>query len=148
MLIPKDEWERSVFPDFAAAAVIQVDPTSISSVVPPEPDIRFTVRGVERWAVLVEITDEDLAARHLSSLKTGVVTGGAYSQRKPLERSIRAKATRAYRTNGSRLDLLAYYDKQAPAVCVDPDLFPQAIGAEVATMLESGIWTQVWVYRR
>jgi hypothetical protein len=59
MLIPKDEWERKIFTDFARVAGLAVDPQSVTSGVPPQPDIRFTVRGVERWFELVEITDQD-----------------------------------------------------------------------------------------
>jgi hypothetical protein len=146
MLIPKDEWERNIFLEFATAASLGVDPGSVSSGIPPQPDIRFTVAGVERWAELVEITGQDLAKNHMISIKTGAITGGAFSQRVPLERSIQSKAAKSYETNGSRLDLLAYYDKQFPAVSVEPDLIPQAIGQVVATMVASGVWTRVWVY--
>ena len=146
MLIPKEEWERKIFWEFAGAARLNVDSGSVSTGVPPRPDIRFTVAGVERWAELVEITDQDLAENHMKSLKTGAITGGAFSQRVPLERSIRSKAAKSYETNGSRLDLLAYYDKQFPAISIEPDLIPQAIGQVAAEMVASGVWTRVWVY--
>ena len=148
MLIPKDEWERTVFLEFAAAVGLDVDSGSVSSGIPPHPDIRFAVRGVERWAELIEITDQDLARNHMTSLKTGMITGGAFSQRVPLERSIQHKAAKTYKTNGSRLDLLAYYDKQFPAISVEPDLIPQAIAHLAADMVASGVWTRVWVYDR
>jgi hypothetical protein len=48
MLIPKHEWERKTFGEFAAAAGVMVDPGSVSSGIPPKPDIRFTVEGAER----------------------------------------------------------------------------------------------------
>ena len=146
MLIPKDEWERKIFSEFAMAAGIDPDPGSVSTGIPPRPDIRFTVADVERWTELVEITDQDLAGNHMTSLKTGAITVGAFSQRLPLERSIRNKAAKSYETDGSRLDLLAYYDKQYPAISVEPDLIPQAIGQVAAQMVASGVWTRVWVY--
>ena len=146
MLIPKDEWERKIFTEFAEAAGLKVDPRSVTSGMPPQPDIRFTVGGVERWAELVEITDQDLARDHMASLKTGEITGGAFSQRVPLERSIKSKAAKTYATNGARLDLLAYYDKQYPAVSVEPDLIPQAMGQSAADMVAAGVWSRVWVY--
>jgi hypothetical protein len=148
MLTPKDEWERKIFGDFAAAAGLAPDHGSVTSGVPPQPDIRYTIGGVERWAELVEITDEDLAERHMTSLKTMKITGGAFSQREPLERSIRKKAGKAYQTKGSRLDLVAYYDKQFPAVSVEPDLIPQSFGPIAQEMVASGVWTRVWVYDR
>jgi hypothetical protein len=125
-----------------------MDSGSVSSGVPPQPDIRFTVRGVERWADLVEITEQDLTRNHMTSLKTMRITGGWFSQRVPLARSIQNKSAKTYRTNGSRLDLLAYYDKQTPAVSVEPDLIPQMLGDVAADMAASGVWTQVWVYDR
>jgi hypothetical protein len=146
MLIPKDEWERKIFLDFAAAAGLDLDSGSVTSGVPPQPDVRFTVGGVERWAELVEITDQDLARNHMTSLKTMTIKGGWFSQRVPLARSIQNKSAKTYQTNGSRLDLLAYYDKQFPAVSVEPDLIPQMMGDAAAEMVASGIWTQVWVF--
>ncbi len=145
-LIPKDEWERKIFSDFAAAAGLALDPGSVTSGVPPQPDIRFTVEAVERWAELVEITDQDLARRHMESLKTMTITGGFYSQSVPIARSIQNKSTKGYETNGSRLDLVAYYDKQFPAVSVEPDLIPNLMGDLAAAMVASAVWTQVWVY--
>jgi hypothetical protein len=113
---------------------LAVDPGSVTSGVPPQPDIRFTVGGVERWFELVEITDQDLARNHMQSLKTGAI------ERVPLERSIGSKAAKAYATNGSRLDLLAHYDKQYPAVSVEPELIPQTMGLVAADMIASGVW--------
>jgi hypothetical protein len=148
MLMPRDEWERTIFREFAGVAQLNVDPGSITSGLPPQPDIRFTVGGLEHWAELVEITDQDLARRHMNSLGNGAITGGFFSQSRPLERSIRRKAGKAYATNDSRLDLLAYYDKQYPAVTVEPDLIPQTMGHVATDMIASGIWSCVWVYDR
>lgn len=143
-----DIWERKVFAEFADVAGLNVDRGSLKSGVPPQPDIRFSVGGVERWAELVEITDQDLARNHIKSLKTGEITGGFFSQRVPLERSIKSKSTKTYATNGAPLDLLAYYDKQFPAIGVEPDLIPQAMGQTAADMIASGVWSHVWVYDR
>lgn len=146
MLIPKDEWERRMFAEFAAAAGIRVDSGSIASSTPPRPDIRFSVGGVQRWAELVEITDQELARRHMTSLKTGATTGGFFSQAIPLERAVRLKALKTYETQGSPLGLVAYYDKQFPAVEVEPNLIPRTIGDLAAQMVASGAWANVWVY--
>jgi hypothetical protein len=146
MLIPKDEWERKIFGEFAEVAGLGIDPGSIVSGVPPRPDIRYTISGVIGWFELVEITDEGLARNHMTSLKTGAITGGAFSQRSPLERSMRTKAGKTYETNGTRLDLLAYYDKQYPAVSVEPDLIPETMAPIASEMVTSGAWSRVWVY--
>ena len=146
MVIPKEEWERRIFAEFAAAAGLRLDAGSIKSGTPPEPDIRFSIGGVQCWAELVEITDEDLARRQTISLKTGAITGGSFSQSVPLERAVRLKAMKKYETKGSPLGLLAYYDKQFPAVEVEPDLIPRIIGDLAAQMVASGAWANVWVY--
>jgi hypothetical protein len=95
---------------------------------------------------LVEITDQDLAGRHMKSLKTGAITGGFFSQSAPLERSVRSKAVKTYQTNGSPLDLVAYYDKQFPAVSVELDMIPRSIAQMATGMIDSWTWTRVWVY--
>lgn len=61
MLVSKDEWERRMFLEFAQSAGMAVDTGSISSGIPPHPDIEFTVGGEERWTELVEVVDQDLA---------------------------------------------------------------------------------------
>ena len=53
MLIPKDEWERKVFAEFAAAAGLEVDPASVTSGVPPQPDA-LPDPSLEREAPLPE----------------------------------------------------------------------------------------------
>lgn len=146
MLIPKDEWERKIFTEFALAAGLKVDPGSVTSGVPPQPDIRFTVHGIEQWAELVEITDQDLARKHMQSLRTGAILGGVFSQHVPLERAITGKAQKEYATNGSTLDLVAHYDKQYPPDSVEPDLIPLTVGPIAANMVDSGVWTRIWVY--
>lgn len=146
MTIPKDEWERRMFAEFAAAAGISVDSGSLGSGTPPEPDIRYSAGGVECWAELVEIADEELARRHMTSLKTGAITGGCFSQAIPLERAVRLKALKTYETKGAPLGLVAYYDKQFPAIKVEPDLIPSTIGDLAAQMVASGAWANVWVY--
>ena len=99
-----------------------------------------------RWFELVEIPDEGPARNHMMSLRTAAITGGAFSQRAPLERSIKSKAGKSYDTAGARLDLLAYYDTQCSADSVEPELIPETIGPVAAEMIASGTWSRVWVY--
>jgi len=115
MLVPKADWELEAFLEFALAVGLDVDVGSSTSEIPPRPDVRFTVQGEERFAELVEITDEELAQRTMRSLKDHKITGGAFSQRRPLFSAFEAKSKKTYDTNGSPLILLAYYDKQFAA---------------------------------
>jgi hypothetical protein len=58
-----------------------VDLGSITSGTAPEPDVRFTVKGVEHWAELVEVTDEYLAKRHSEKIGSGATEAISSSSR-------------------------------------------------------------------
>ena len=146
MLVPKADWERKIFTEFVAASGLQVDADSIESRKPPEPDIRFSVNGRIHYAELGEITDQDLARRVVLSLRTGTSRGGFYSQELPLARLFRSKNEKTYDVGDAPLWLLAHYDKQYPAVEVDPDLIPRTVGDVAAQMVQSGVWAKLWVY--
>jgi hypothetical protein len=146
MFIPKADWERQMFTGFAAVAGLRVDVASILSRDPPEPDIAFALDGQFHFVELVEITDESLARRHSIALQKAVVIGGAFSQVVPLVDAFRRKSDKRYATRGAPLWLLAYYDKQFPAVSFDPQLIVREVGSMAAEMVESGIWQKVWVY--
>ena len=119
---------------------------SVASCELPEPDVAFTVDGERRCAELVEITDQGLAEKVAISVKTGKITGGAFSQHKPLVAAFESKSTKTYSTRGAPLLLLAYYAKQYPADSVDRDLIPRSVGAIAARMIDSGVWQRTWVY--
>ncbi|MHB8735136.1 MAG: hypothetical protein ACYC6M_07530 [Terriglobales bacterium] len=146
--VPKAEWERQIFLEFVTAAGLHVDPSSVTSAQPPAPDIAFSIHGQQHFAELVEITDQQLARRHMISLKEHRITGGAFSQKQPLAGAFTSKSQKSYATNGAPLMLLAYYDKQYPADSVEPDLIPRQIGGIAAAMIASGVWSRIWVYTR
>jgi len=146
MMIPKAEWERLMFTEFAAASGLPIELDSIASRKPPAPDIEFMLAGQQHFAELVEITDEDLARRHSIAVKTGAMTAGAFSPATPLVDAFQGKSQKRYSTGGAPLILLAYYDKQYPADSIDPGLIPREVGAIAAEMVASGGWKQVWVY--
>lgn len=135
-----------MFTEFVAAAALPIDAQSVVSRAPPEPDIEFALAGERHLAELVEITDQDLARKHSISIKTGAITGGAFSQVTPLVDAFRSKSGKTYQTRGAPLILLAYYDKQYPADSIDPGLIPREVGGIAAQMVASGVWKQVWVY--
>ena len=137
-----------MFAEFASVAGLGVEPGSISSTEPPEPDISFVCHGKQHFAELVEITDQRLARRVSISLKEMRITGGSFSQRKPVFEAFQRKSQKMYRTGGAPLVLLAYYDKQFPADSVESGLIPQEVGEIAATMVDSGVWQRTWVYDR
>ncbi len=106
--VPKAEWERQIFLEFATAAGLHVDPSSVMSAQPPAPDISFTIHSQQHFAELVEITDQQLARRHMISLKEHRITGGAFSQEQPLVDAFTSKSQKSYATNDAPLMLLAY----------------------------------------
>src|SRR2546423_1161808 len=107
----KAERERAVFEEFCAQARLHVDQSSICCQRPPKPDIHCTIAGTPTEFELVEITDEALAANVACSIKTGEVTGGAFSQDEPLIYAFASKQSKEYERSAP-LQLLAYYDKQ------------------------------------
>ena len=137
-----------MFAEFALAAGLDVDPQSILSAEPPEPDVAFKIRGERHYAELVEITDQQLAQKHMISVKEHKITGGFFSQTKPLIRAFESKRGKSYVTSGVPLMLLAYYDKQESADEVEPDLISNSIGGIAEGMVASGVWQRVWIYTR
>lgn len=110
----KELAEMTAFLGFLVAASLNVDPGTPRNEKPPLPDISCRIEGRPYLFELGEITDEELAADVSTSLRTGEVGGGCFSEEGPLIRIIRKKAASTYKTNGAPLDLLLHYDKQYP----------------------------------
>src|SRR5437764_15075282 len=83
---------------------------------PPRPDIQCQIAGSPYLFELGEITDECLAKNFSRSLRTGEISGGAFSQEGPFIRMFRKKATRSYETNGAPVDLVLYYESNIPTI--------------------------------
>jgi hypothetical protein len=104
MKYQKDQRERQVFLAFAAAASLPMDPISVVSRDPPEPDIRCTVDGVGPLAFeLVEIVDPALASGLSDALEL-----------KPLFKSAYEDALRHGRASKSRFENAAFLVKFDP----------------------------------
>ncbi len=139
----KAAWEKAVFEEFCTAAGLA--PQDVSCQKPPCPDIRCIVNGAPTEFELVEITDQSVAIGLAESIKTGEVTGGAFSQEEPLLYSVESKQKKTYQALGP-IELLAYYDKQYPWSYADPTFSPDVIGAAARDMIDSGVWSRIWVY--
>ena len=111
----KAERERNVFRTFVEESGLQIDPESIESRTPPEPDILCLDRIDGKLAFeLVEICAEDLAQSIAMAGKKG---GVAYVRSSdPSGNAIRKKLEKIYRTEYP-LDLLCYTDGRT----VSPD---------------------------
>lgn len=108
----KAEREMRIFNEFANAADLAIE--NARGCDPPCPDIVFTVAGEVKYMELAEITDETLARRRASLMKGNPEVGFAYSQAVPLLKTICDKAAKSYCTEGRRVDLLLYYERQLP----------------------------------
>ena len=134
--------EREIFKGFCETIGLKYE--SIESRRPPESDILCKIDGKSYFFELVEITDEGLAAGVSKSMKTGDITGGAYSQDRPLCRAFDVKAANTYATAGCPLVLLAYYDKQYPWNV--GGYFDDLVGQKALNMVAAGIWHSIWIY--
>ena len=115
--------ERLIFFEFAKSANLshdlKVDLASIQSNDPPAPDVSCRIAGNLHYFEMTEITDNDLAKNVNISRREGVITGGAFSQDKPLFKAISNKSQKSYLGLDGPLELLAYYEKQyPPAFCM------------------------------
>ena len=94
---------------------------------------------------LVEITDPTVAIGLNESIKTGKAAGGAFSQEEPLLYAVESKQKKTYQSKGP-VQLLAYYDKQYPWSYADPTFIPDTIAQIAKEMVDSGVWSRIWVY--
>lgn len=141
----KARHEREIFIAFANVAQLDLDLNSVRSERPPKPDICCMIGGELHYFELAEITDEGLARRLDTSLKEMRITGGFFSQKRPLIKAFTSKASKQYSADDGVLELLAYYDKQHPDTAA-PTLIPKEIGSIADDMISSGGWSRVWVY--
>lgn len=138
--------ERQIFRAFCESANLMFDPGSITSKRPPLPDIEFSLDGEKTFAELVEITDQAIARMWEESRKTGRSIATSYSSSLPLADAFKSKSQKNYETDGHRLHLLAYYEKQSPVTPLGPDFFENNIGKISRDMIHSGKWHGIWLY--
>jgi hypothetical protein len=95
---------------------------------------------------LGEITDRGLASGLSKAIKTGEITGGAFSQDQPFAYILEQKSNKSYRIRKvGILELILYYDKQYPP----PQSWNLAasLGHSIAEkMIQQGPWIRIWVY--
>ena len=110
-LMEKDEHEREVFIEFAAAAGLNLDKESVRSAEPPEPDISCRVDGEERYFELTRVSDQNLAnafGETMTELKMGAESSVSrvvsYSDQDAVESAVKRKPEKA--TTLAELDLI------------------------------------------
>lgn len=142
----KAERERIIFQRFASAAGQRAEHGSINSERPPKPDISCIIEGVKHHFELGEITDQGLASRLAQALREMRITGGFFSQDKPLLSLISQKATKNYGDLEGPLDLVLYYDKQYPPPEGGLTEFTLAKLEQHALEMLAGAWSRIWIF--
>src|SRR5260370_26983074 len=110
----KAERERNIFQRFASAAGLRAEHGSINSERPPKPDISCVIEEAKHHFELGEITDQGLASRLAQALREMRITGGFFSQDKPLLNLVSEKGRKNYADLEGPLELVLYYYKQYP----------------------------------
>jgi hypothetical protein len=138
--------ESIVFVMFATDSGLVSSPMDHVNEDPPLPDIRSEINGEPYYFELGEITDQGLARAVSISERAGEITGGPFSQDKPLMKMFRDKCAKAYSTNGAQADLLLHYSKQYSS---EKHLLTQLRihQAEIALLVAKSPFSHIWVYR-
>jgi hypothetical protein len=142
----KAKRELEVFRSFADVCPLNLDLRSAHNEEPPLPDIYCEIDGQPHYFELGRVLDEDLAKRMAHTVKTGAITGGAFSQDAPLIRIVEQKAANPYPVGKESLDLLIYYDEQVP---LPEALLPEtrsSLFVLVQSMTLVGQWNRIWFY--
>jgi hypothetical protein len=150
----KSKHERSVFLDFAKAAGIPIDVSSVESPNPPEPDIRVSVGGETVYYELGRILDDYMQGRRKTALKNAPKQASVNPSRAGLPEHdvLQSKLSNSYSTNGLPLEILLYYDSETPWVLggippVDFKVFASHVMEPLLMPMPSHI-RRVWVFER
>ena len=143
----KAQRERELFSRFAQAARLQVQPGTLRSGDPPEPDISCIIGQQAHYFELSEIVDQGLAHRVGIALNEMKITGGVYSQTEPLVQTFLKKAQKNYDVGTSPFELVAYYTGYRQSPPPNASAFVEAtLGLIPVSMLHTGPWTRLWVF--
>jgi hypothetical protein len=152
----KEAHERAVFEEFANAAHLLLERGSVGSEKPPKPDIRCRLSGHEYYFELARLVDPVLpkgAAESIRRLRKGdtrpVVTAASFQE--PLIERTREKTANKYDTGDIPVDLLLYYDSEAPAFeFPPPGEFREWAEAYMVPEIQksSGQFSSFWVFDR
>jgi hypothetical protein len=163
-------YERDVFCGFLAASQLPIDPVSIESRHPPEPDIRAALRDQLLFFELSEILWEDLAADPVNlahgfaqsedraRARAALVAAGDIAEADRIQtlgtapypplwsviRTLDKKCRATYQTSGLPIHLLLYFERQTP---IEP--FARLAGdyqGLVRDLLLASPFTDVWLY--
>lgn len=136
------------FGRFARVAPLDIDPRTIETCEPPQPDIRCRIFGASHYFELGEVTDQALAEEAGKAARQGGdVFGGSCSQLSPLRRILNQKCAKKYAANGRPLHLLLHYSvgHQSPNTALLQGEISRAHQA-IVDSLEKGPFSYLWLY--
>ena len=112
---------------------------------PPFPDIRIIINGEPRFFELAEVADQELARSTSEAAKTGSSETVWFEHDHTLiMRRMREKYTNAYRSEGSPVDLILYFDwHHSPPL---PCTFDERNEAEIHRLILASTFSAVWIY--
>ena len=144
----KEYREWVVFKRFSAKSGLDIDPRSIGSCKPPEPDIFCEVSGSGQYFEIGEVTDEKLAERAGQAEKANTdVHAGSFSQAEPLEKMLIQKCVKSktYLLNGLQLSLLLHYTvgHQVPH---DEVILHVCAQSRTKEILQQSSFRAIWFY--
>ena len=149
----KERHEIDVFQEFALRASLYIDPSSVQSRKPPEPDIWCTGPGGAQYFELGRLLDNEMQRMkiHMFRNSPNPVSGSDYDVKLPEREILRQKIAKAYQTGGLPLDLVLYYDNEnwlVGDVPSAPDL-DKHYGHVMRSVIESQtLFRRVYVFER
>lgn len=152
----KSSHEIEVFQEFAVASGLDIDPKSITSCEPPEPDILCEIGGTPYYFELGRLLD-----KHSPQLRIEMVRSApAPVPINPLlfgmpERDMLiSKIEKSYETHGRPIDLILYYDNGddnwLTVGAPPPSEFQQFAVDIVQPEIESRyvVFARIWIFER
>jgi hypothetical protein len=148
----KSRHELCVFLEFAKAASISIDTSTVENCNPPKPDIRCNCDGEPVYFELSRILDAYMQDRRKKAIKNAPAQVSVDASRAGLpERDrLQEKLSISYQTEGIPLELVLYYDAEHPMVLggippVDFDWLASQVMVPLLTPMPSHI-RRVWVF--
>ena len=144
-----------MFLEFARAANLSLDITTLVVRKPPEPDVRCNLNGEIVYFELGRLLSEGMQKRRLRALKQAPDPVAVDSMVQLPEREmLKKKLDNRYQTDGAPIRASLYYDNEDALVGDVPvfgdDNFGEHAVSVMAPLFDSspGVFRRVWVYER
>lgn len=150
----KERHERTVFGEFAAAALCSEQHNGVESRVSPEPDIFFRSISNPRYFELGRLLDAEHSRTMLKALRQApaCVTPNLNKIKLPEREVLQAKLLKSYDSRGLPIELLLYFDAEHRHLEGGLPPIDFSAHAEFVMLLllrvSIGAFSRVWVFER